>query len=120
MNSNMRPTAATNDLAPLLRSIGEEIRERNQRVAELEAHAARLAGDQGLAAEDLALVRSQLALHLRELRRAEKELEQLGWGIDPDHALRLVRRGPDGTAHTVSSLARTGFFQIPGFARKAK
>ena len=112
MNAHMRPIAATIELLPLLRSIGQEIRDRNQRVAELEERAAQLAGRSGLAADELQLVRSDLSLHLRELRRAEKELEHLGWGVDPDNALRLVRRTPDGTVRTLSPLATTGFYRI--------
>jgi hypothetical protein len=104
-------------LVPLLRSIASEIRDRNQRLAELEARSAQLTGKGDVARDELALVRSELSLHARELRRAERELARLGWSLDPDDALRLVRADSGAAAGQSRRPEDTGFYRASAQTR---
>jgi len=79
-------------LAPLLASIGREIRERSDALALLlvqRQHARRDARARGL-------LDAECATHRRELRRTGKELERLGCELvgSRPHAFR-VEAGPD-------------------------
>jgi hypothetical protein len=109
MQADTRQPGAT---VPLLRSIAREIRERNQSIADLEARSAQLASDPQPSRDELRVVQRELALHVRELRRAEKELERLGWSLDPDHALRLLRANSGGAARESWRPEDTGFYRI--------
>ena len=122
MQTDTRRPGTTAQLVPLLRSIASEIRDRNQRMADLEARSAQLAGKQlagngDVARDELALVRSELSLHARELRRAEKELARLGWSLDPDDALRLVRVHSGAAAGQSRRPEDTGFYRASAQAR---
>jgi len=117
MQADTRRPGTTAQLVPLLRSIAGEIQDRNQRVADLEARSAQLTGEPDGARDELALVQSELALHARELRRAEKELSRLGWRLDPDDALRLVRADSDGGAAHSWRPEDTGFYRVPARTR---
>ncbi|MEX1023969.1 MAG: DUF2203 family protein [Planctomycetota bacterium] len=67
-------------LLPLLAGIGREIRERESRLTALETELALLQGLEGVDSDDartLDLI-AEMAVHRRELRFAEKELERLG------------------------------------------
>ena len=117
MQTDTRRPGTTAQLVPLLRSIASEIRDRNQRMADLEARSAQLAGKGDVARDELALVRSELSLHARELRRAEKELARLGWSLDPDDALRLVRDHSAAAAGQSRRPEDTGFYRASAQAR---
>ena len=67
-------------LVPLLRSIGQEILERVDALARLEARVRELSPDAH--ADEIARHAADSAEHKRELRHAERELERLGCSID--------------------------------------
>jgi hypothetical protein len=98
-------------LVPLLRSVGREIRERSEKIAELEA----LLGGTDL--ERGRRLESELALNRRELRRVERELAQLGCNLDADHPLRILIPG-DGEQFAWETRAdQTKFYRKPMDAR---
>ena len=117
MKTDTRRPGTTAQLVPLLRSIAGEISDRNQRMADLEARSAQLAGEPDGARDELHLVQSELALHTRELRRAEKELARLGWRLDPDDALRLMRANSGGAAGLSRRPEDTGFYRASAQTR---
>lgn len=84
-------------LIPLLRSITNEIQEREQAIDRRTAHAQALELRHGTA-KVLADVEAELAVHKREHRLALRELERLGCALDQDHPLRVLIPGLDPDA----------------------
>ena len=85
-------------IVPLLRSIGREIKARQRASDEMQKHletmrAKPLVNGQARTADE---VEAQIAIHLRELRSAEKELERLGCRLDQEHPLRILIPSPNG------------------------
>ena len=98
------PDESTNQNAsPLLRAIAGEIVERTLEVRHLEARLATLArGNQGT--DNLI---AQLAVHRRELRKANEELKRLGWVQDADEPLQFLHLLTGESANWI--LDETGF-----------
>lgn len=67
-------------LTPLLDSIGSELEERGDRIAEMEERIAELRASP-FYSEEIHLLEAECALHRRELRHCIKELERLGCSI---------------------------------------
>ncbi len=83
-------------LIPLLRSITNEIQEREQAIDRLTArlHAAQ----PDLESSERSRLEGRLSDHKRELRFSLRELERLGCALDLDHPLRVLI---PGDAHDV-------------------
>lgn len=79
-------------LIPLLRSITQEIQEREQEIDRLDIRAQALEGRAGTDRERTRL-EAEAATHKRELRFALRELERLGCALDQDHPLRVLIPG---------------------------
>jgi hypothetical protein len=78
-------------LIPLLRSITDEIQEREEAI---DRGTARLQnGNSTLTAADRQALAAELSVHKRELRFALRELERLGCALDLDHPLRVLIPG---------------------------
>ncbi len=76
------PPDQAHRLLPLLRSIGEEILERAARLERLEKMVSALSISPRAHATELSLLHADLAEEKRELRYAERELENLDCRID--------------------------------------
>jgi hypothetical protein len=97
-------------MAPLLRSIAREIKERTRAILELEARLASLGGARRAHREEAVAFESQLSAHRRELHAVEKELGRLGWTRDEQHPYRLLMRTSSGLALAWRP-EETGFFR---------
>ena len=75
-------------LIPLLRSITNEIQEREEAI---DRRTARLqVGGPKLTASERSQIEAELSVNKRELRLALRELERLGCMLDLDHPLRVL------------------------------
>ena len=95
MNRHRYDPERAEALLPLLGSITREIRERSQAIDRLEQDCLRLRRtrtDRQRRSDSEA----ELAVHRRELRVAQRELERLGCALDDDHPLRVLIPGADG------------------------
>jgi hypothetical protein len=97
-------------LVPLIRSIGNEIRERSGRVDVLEDRLGSLSSANDEHRMAIRQLESELSIHRRELRRAEKELKELGCQLDADHPLRVLIPGKTGT-YAYERLDKTSFYR---------
>ncbi len=77
-------------LMPLMTSIGREVDERYKSVARLEARLADLLVGHDLRCQEALRIESELSVHRRELRDAEKELSRFGCSVDADRLSRIV------------------------------
>jgi hypothetical protein len=77
-------------LIPLLRSITDEIQEREEAI---DRGSARLQVGKSLSAPERQRLEAELSVHKRELRFALQELERLGCALDLDHPLRVLIPG---------------------------
>lgn len=78
-------------LIPLLRSITDEIQEREEAI---DRGTVRLqVGQSKLTADARQQLEAELSVHKRELRLALVELERLGCALDLDHPLRVLIPG---------------------------
>jgi chromosome segregation ATPase len=68
-------------LIPLLRSITRELEERRAEIERLEAHRDRTEADVPVDQDLLRSLAAEIAVHRRELRAAESELERLGCSV---------------------------------------
>ena len=109
-------------IVPLLRSIGREIKARQRASDEMQKHldtmraAPKLNGN----ARSADQLEAQLAIHLRELRSAETELERLGCRLDVEHPLRILIPSPNGDWAFDGHLEDTTFYATrPGAAPSA-
>jgi len=82
-----------NQLLPLLESISREITERGRRIQELELQAAALTDTRE---ERFFDAQAELATHKREVRLAERELDQLGCVVDDREPTSIIIPGTDG------------------------
>lgn len=86
-------------LIPLLRSITNEIQEREQAIDRLTARLHFLE-DSKTASDERSNIEASLAEHKRERRLALREIERLGCALDLDHPLRVLipgdTKGPAG------------------------
>lgn len=101
-------------LLPLVRSIGREIEERTRTAAELVERLTRLSAAAPDDRDDVTRLESELSTARRELRRAEKELENLGCSLDGDHPLRVLFPGSGETFAWEGPLDRTTFYRRLG------
>jgi chromosome segregation ATPase len=99
-------------ILPLLRSIGAEIRERSAAIDALEERLSNFSGARDENRERIRALESELALHRRELRRTERELNELGCNLDADHPLRILIPGKGGT-YAYERLDKTAFYRTP-------
>src|SRR5262245_60206275 len=98
-------------LVPLLRSMGREIRERSQVIDRLEEQLSSLSLQRDQHRPGIFQIESELALHRRELRRVERELEQLGCNLDADHPLRILIPGQGEQFAYEGRLDQTQFYR---------
>jgi predicted nucleic acid-binding protein len=88
-------------LIPLLRSITNEIQEREEAI---DRRTARLhVAGAALTARERSQLEAELSVQKRELRMALRELERLGCMLDLDHPLRVLI--PGGATGTISRFA---------------
>jgi len=114
MKTTTRSQENAERMVPLLRAIGQEVRERNLAVLALETRIADLALAPKLHAEEIAMLESELACHRRELRGIEREMERLGCSFDQDDPNRIVVPGTAVSLALGHSLSDTRFFQLGG------
>lgn len=86
MNRNTYDAVHAEALIPLLRSITNEIQEREQAI---DRGTARLCAAD-LSAAERSEMEAELSVHKRELRMALRELDRLGCALDLDHPLRVL------------------------------
>ncbi|MBL8859267.1 MAG: DUF2203 family protein [Planctomycetes bacterium] len=75
-------------LIPLLRSITNEIQEREAAIDRATAHLMAIEGAVDTA--ERTNLEAELAVHKRELRFARRELERLGCELDADYPMRVL------------------------------
>lgn len=97
-------------IVPLLRSIGDEIRERSALIDMLEDRLAGFSSTREDSRVEIANIESELSLHRRELRRTERELNELGCGLDADHPLRILIPAKSGT-YAYERLEKSAFYR---------
>ena len=98
-------------MAPLLRGIAREMDERLEHLDRLESELEALTPD--LDRDSMRQIDAQISTHRRELRRAEKELERLGWTLDALAPLELSLRSLEGSGNDVVWKPEdTGFYQL--------
>ena len=100
-------------LMPLLRAIRRELRERTLKTAELESRLTDLSEDRQANAKQIQRLESELSTQLRETRRVEKELGELGCTVDEDRPLRILIPSEDGQLACDGDLAKTRIHRIP-------
>ncbi|MCE9595527.1 MAG: hypothetical protein K8S98_15170 [Planctomycetes bacterium] len=100
-------------LLPLLRAIRRELRDRTYEATRLEDLRDALRPTQQAHAADLNLLESDLSTQLRELRRTEKELTDLGCRLDQDRPLRIVVPSDQGDLAVDGDLAKTTLRRLP-------
>lgn len=96
-------------MLPLLRAIRRELRDRTYEAARLEALMQASPADPAA----LAQLESELSTHRRELRRAERELADLGCHIDLDRPVRIVVPSDQGDLAVDGELAKTTIRRLP-------
>ena len=101
-------------MLPLLRAIGQEIRERNRAIGDLERRIADLALASALHRDEITLLESELSTHRRELRGIEKEMSRLGCSYDMDDPHKLVVPGTEVSLALDASFGDTSFYQLGG------
>jgi hypothetical protein len=100
-------------LLPLLRAIRRELRDRTLEAARLEDLREALLPSPRAHQADLALVESDLSTQRRELRRAEREIGELGCRIDQDRPLRIVVPSDRGDLAVDGDLNKTTLRRLP-------
>lgn len=99
-------------IVPLLRSIGREIKARRHAADEMQKHLDTLRtgprADGGAHSADH--LEAQIAIHRREMRNAECELERLGCRLDQEHPLRILIPSPNGDWAFDGHLEDTRFY----------
>jgi len=99
-------------ILPLLRSIGNEIRDRSSAIDALEERLAGFSSSRDEHRQEIRTIEAQLSLHRRELRRMERELADLGCNLDADHPMRILIPGKHGT-YAYERLDKTAFYRKP-------
>jgi len=97
---------------PLLRSIGREIKARRRAAEEMQKHLDVLRNGtraQG-GTQSAEHLEAQIAIHRREMRNAEGELERLGCRLDQEHPLRILIPSPTGDWAFDGHLEDTRFY----------
>lgn len=90
-------TELASRMLPLLRSIAGELAERTRRVEHLESMVSALEPTHAAHAEDLAVLRAELADERRAVRLVQEELHALGCSVDSLEPLTLrIRAEADG------------------------
>lgn len=99
-------------IVPLLRSIGREIKARRRAADEMQKHLDVLkAGPRAQGGTQSAEhLEAQIAIHRREVRSAETELERLGCRLDAEHPLRILIPSPNGDWAFDGHLEDTRFY----------
>jgi hypothetical protein len=88
MNRNTYDAAHAEALIPLLRSITNEIQEREEAI---DRGTARLCvAGSTMSAAERSVIEAGLSVHKHALRLALRELERLGCALDLDHPLRVL------------------------------
>jgi hypothetical protein len=102
-------------IVPLLRSIGREIKARRRAADEMQQHldALRTGAVVPDGPSPTRSLEAQIAVHRREVRSAEVELERLGCRLDDEHPLRILIPSPNGEWAFDGHLEDTRFF-APG------
>jgi hypothetical protein len=114
MKTTQRSQENAERMLPLLRAIGQEVRERNLAIHALETRIADLTLAPRLHAQEIAQLESELSTHRRELRGIEREMERLGCSFDQDDPNRIVVPGTAVSLAFGHSLSDTHFFQLGG------
>jgi hypothetical protein len=109
-----RSAAVCVDKSPLLRSIAIELRERTRAVRELEAKQQTFTVEPVAHHKELADITACLAVHRREIRLAQKEIERLGWIVEELSPLQLVRIDLESAEQLIWPLTDTGFYRNGG------
>lgn len=109
IHENKKIVEATERVAPLLRSIAVEIKERTRSVRDLETRLQAFETTRHVHLDEVARIEADLSVHRRELRQAEKELHRLGWTVEDELPVRFVHRGRNGDADVSFELIETGF-----------
>lgn len=112
---NRRPYALqeAEKIVPLIRSIGGEIKSRSKAIARIEATIETLSRRPSGRECEIYNLDADLALHRRELRNAEKELERLGCSLDADDPFRILIPSPAGHWAYDGPLDETSFRPRP-------
>ncbi|HZO07905.1 MAG TPA: DUF2203 family protein [Myxococcota bacterium] len=99
-------------IVPLLRSIGREIKARRRAAEEMRKHldVLRTGPRAEGGAQSVEHLEAQIAVHLREMRSAEIELERLGCRLDVEHPLRILIPSPNGDWAFDGHLEDTRFY----------
>jgi hypothetical protein len=113
MRSHIYAMKDAERLLPLLRAIRRELRERTFEAARLEDLRDALKPTQGAHAADLNVIEASLSTELRELRRAEKELGDLGCRLDQDRPLRILVPSDQGDLAVDGDLSKTTLRRLP-------
>jgi hypothetical protein len=109
----MKPQAKTlrraECIAPLIRSIAGEVKERLLAMRQLDASLKELSAHRREPVNEIRLVEAELYLHRRELERVQKELAHLGCHLDPEHPERIVCSADGGQWIYEEHLDKTGY-----------
>ena len=102
-------------MAPLLRSIGTEIRDRTLAIRKLGRELEALQENAGTEGPRIGAVRSELMRHTRRVRAVRKEVERLGLAVDENHPLRIVVPCDDGGDWVYEGqLDGTNYYRLEG------
>ena len=109
IHENKNPVQAIERVAPLLRAIAVEIKERTRCVRDLETRLQAFEKTRHVHLDEVGRIEADLSVHRREIRQAEKELQRLGWTVEDELPVRFVHRGRNGDADVSFELLETGF-----------
>ena len=110
IHESKKTVQATERLAPLLRSIAIEIKERTRAARDLELRLQSFETTRHAHRDEVGRIEAALSCHRRELRLAEKELARLGWTLEDALPVCLLHRGPKGDPDVSFQLLETGFY----------
>ena len=96
-------------MAPLIRSIASEVRERNGEIARLESVLGSLLKASGEPIHEIRHIESELFRHRRELEGVRKELAGLGCFLDAAHPGRILCAKDDSEVAFEERLDETGY-----------
>lgn len=97
-------------MAPLIRSIASEVRERSHEVQRLEAELVALLEGAGEPIHEIRRVESELFRQRRGIEQVRVELARLGCSLDADHPDRIVCSMADDEVSFEERLDETGYF----------
>jgi hypothetical protein len=109
MNHETEVLREAERMAPLIRSIAQEVQARNSEIVRLESVLGTLLTGPGEPIHEIRRIEEELFRHRRELEGVQKELAQLGCSLDAAHPGRILCARDDSEVSFEERLDETGY-----------